>query len=182
METVQKKHEYQLDKYTFQQPDETVTVVDRAVLDIISYNYDTNVTTNSSYLEKVQLILSFLKIENIFETVLIHENTRESAYTEIREKSGYAVLERFLRIELVSNHTDKYQIYEGYKKFNEYVSSFDEDLKTRYESQNKEVARKWKKKQEQLEEEEYKGGMAFLIVIAIIVLATLFGIVNCFGG
>ncbi|WP_074406595.1 MULTISPECIES: hypothetical protein [Aquimarina] len=182
MEAVQKKHEYQLDKYTFQQPDETITVIDRAVLDILSYNYDTTITINSSYLEKVQLILSFLKIENIFEIVLVHENTRESTFTELRGKSGYAVLDTFLRIELVSNHTDTYQIYEGYKKFSEYVSSFDKDLKTRYESQNKQVARKWKKKQEQLEEEEYKGGMVFIILIAIIFLASLYGIVNYFGG
>ncbi|WP_106793879.1 hypothetical protein [Aquimarina sp. Aq78] len=182
METVQKKHEYQLDKYTFQQPYETITVVDSAVLDILSYNYETDINTNSSYLEKVQLILSFLKIKNIFETVLIHQNTRENTFTELRGKSGYAVLDKFLRIELVSDHTDKHQIYEGYKKFDEYVSSFDKDLKTRYESQNKEVARKWKKKQEQEAEEEYKGGMAFLIIITIVFFASIYGIISYING
>ncbi|WP_024769109.1 hypothetical protein [Aquimarina macrocephali] len=182
METVQKKHEYKLDKYTFQQPYETITVVDNAVLDILSYNYDTTINTNSSYLEKVQLILSFLKLENIFETVLIHENTRKNTFTELRGKSGYAVLDSFLRIEFVSDHTDKYQIYEGYKKFNEYVSSFETGLKTRYESQNKQVARKWKKKQEHEVEEEYKSGMAVLIIIAIVFFASIYGIISYING
>ncbi|MBP2833491.1 hypothetical protein J8281_14950 [Aquimarina sp. U1-2] len=177
MEAIQKTHEYQLDKYTFQEPYETITAVDKAVLDILSYNYKSNINANSGNREKLQLILSFLKIENIFKEFSIKKNIKESTYTELRGKSGYAVLDTFLIIQLTSDHADKYQIYEGYKKFIDYMSDFEEELKTNYESQNKQVARKWKRKQEQ----EFKEADREVRIISFIflILITLVFIYGC---
>ncbi len=173
MEPLEKVHEYKVEKYTFQEPYETKNVLDEAVSHVLSYNYDTATNLDSSALEKVQLVLSFLKIDTIFQTVVVLDDTRDNMFTKLRKKSGYPVLDSFLNIQLSAASDDKYKIYEGFKKFEEYVSGFDTDLKAKYDEQDRKVAKRWKAKQDKENEEISREAAGCGIVVLLLILGLL---------
>lgn len=173
MKVIQKTYEYNLDKYTFQNPDETITVIDEAISDIISDNNYLDIHSDNNYLEKVKTILSFLKIDDIFQEVSIQQNIGESTIAELRKKSGYAVFDSFLIIHLTSNNADKALIFEKYKKFKDYVSSFEENIKVKYETKNREVDREKTKKRVETEKKNLEvdrliGFVVFLFIVLMI--------------
>lgn len=179
MKVIPKTYEYNLDKYTFQNPDETITVIDEAISDILSDNSDLDIHSDNNYLEKVNTILSFLKIDDIFQEVSIQQNIGDSIIAELRKKSGYSVFDSFLIIQLTSNNADKALIFEKYKKFKDYISSFEENIKEKYESKNRKVAReiamRMSKENREFEEkflesQKIVGVIAFLFILFMIFL------------
>lgn len=175
----EKKQEYILDKYTFQEPYEVTTVIDKAIVDIHSYDYGLDINLENSYIDKVNLVLSFLKIDNSLKIINVEDKTHENTYTELRGKSGYATIDSFLVIEFVSNNIDKYLLYESYKKFNDYLSSFKEKLSIKYELLNRQVARKWKQNEEKKINKENIEGKVFIMIVFALFFIVLASIINC---